>query len=157
MKHSHTKRIRRSRRNKNALRSITILYQNIKGLECKYESLQAIIEEQNPSIVCLVETDLADITSEEDEEEEKDEDKLTTLKIRGYEIMRKDRKHIYGGGCIIAYHNDINGPAKVVLLLDQYLNLRAFVDIARPSAPKISGGHNIFLSREGNCMATGTF
>ena len=47
------------------------------------------------------------------------------------------------------------GPAIVVLLPHQYLNLKAFVDIARPSVPKIPGFNNVFPSREGNHMAPG--
>ena len=35
------------------------------------------------------------------------------------------------------------GPAKVVLLPDQYLNLKVFVHIARTSVPKILGAYNI--------------
>ena len=66
-----------------------------------------IIEEHKPSIVCLVETFLADITSEENDDEEQEEGNLTTLRIEGYEIIRKDRKHKYGGGCIVAYHKEI--------------------------------------------------
>ena len=106
----HTKGIRRGRRNKNALKSITILYQNIRGLKSKFLSLQAIIHEQNPSIVCLVETFLTDpksIQENETEEDDKEEDVMETLTIEGYIIVRKDRKNQYGGGCLIAYQERI--------------------------------------------------
>ena len=106
----HTKGIRRGRRNKNALKSITILYQNIRGLKSKFLSLQAIIQEQNPSIVCLVETFLTDpksIQENETEEDDKEEDVMETLTIEGYIIVRKDRKNQYGGGCLIAYQERI--------------------------------------------------
>ena len=50
-------------------------------------SLERIIEEQQPSIICITETHL-------DEDEE--------LEIKGYTIKRKDRNKD-GGGCLIAY------------------------------------------------------
>ena len=94
------KNTRRSMRNRNALNKLTILYQNVRGMKSKMESIQRIIEEKNPSIICYVESNM-----EEGEE----------LKINGYVTQRND-KDGQGRGITIAYKDTLNN---IVTLLDQ--------------------------------------
>ena len=83
---------KRGRRNQTNLRKLKIMYQNVRGIKSKLVSLLRIVQEQTPSVICLVETHL-----EEDDE----------IEIPGYSIMRKDRNQD-GGGCLIAYREEIN-------------------------------------------------
>ena len=52
------KKTRRSKRIRNSLKNLTILYVNIRGLKSKLDSLENIITEVDPSIMCPVETHL---------------------------------------------------------------------------------------------------
>ena len=63
------------------------MYCNIRGLKSKEESLKEIMEEQEPTMVCITETHL------------KEEDKL---EFENYKIFRNDRKGKDGGGVLIA-------------------------------------------------------
>ena len=50
------KRVRRSKRIKNALKSFKIYYQNVSGLKSKLDSLQEMIDDYQPALVGIVET-----------------------------------------------------------------------------------------------------
>ena len=50
------KRVRRSKRIKNALKNFKIYYQNVRGLKSKLDSLQGMIDDYQPALVCIVET-----------------------------------------------------------------------------------------------------
>ena len=52
------KRVRRSKRIKNALKIFKIYYQNVRGLKSKLDSLQDMIDDYQPSLICIVETDM---------------------------------------------------------------------------------------------------
>ena len=48
--------MRRSKRIKNALKIFKIYYQNVQGLKSKLDALQEMIDDYQPSLVCIVET-----------------------------------------------------------------------------------------------------
>ena len=50
------KRVRRSKRIKNALKNFKIYYQNVRGLKSKLDSLQEMIDDYQPALLCIVET-----------------------------------------------------------------------------------------------------
>ena len=50
------KRVRRSKRIKNALKNFKIYYQNVRGLKSKLDSLQEMIDDYQPALLCLGET-----------------------------------------------------------------------------------------------------
>ena len=50
------KRVRRSKRIKSALKNFKIYYQNVRGLKSKLDSLQEMIDDYQPVLVCIVET-----------------------------------------------------------------------------------------------------
>ena len=50
------KRVRRSKRIKTALKNFKIYYQNVRALKSKLDSLQQMIEDYQPALVCIVET-----------------------------------------------------------------------------------------------------
>ena len=81
---------RRGRSNKNELKNLTILYQNVRGIKSKLPSIHTIINEIKPTIICYVETHL----NEEDNIEKRKsnvegEEEVNT--IEGYEVLRSDR------------------------------------------------------------------
>ena len=100
------KKTRRGRNNKNKLKKITILFQNVRGIKCKWESMQIIAEEYAPSIICLVETHLGKrkIPDDDDFEEENDNE---LEEIDDYKVIRKDRECGNGGGCLIAIRKEL--------------------------------------------------
>ena len=49
------KKTRRSKKIKNALRKFTIVYQNIRGLKSKVDSVQELVDDCQPNLLCLVE------------------------------------------------------------------------------------------------------
>ena len=51
--------IRRSKKIKNRLRDFKIYYQNDRGLKSKIDSLSEIIDDYEPTLICLVETHLS--------------------------------------------------------------------------------------------------
>ena len=58
---TETKKIRKSNRSKskntkNALKNFKIYYQNVRGLKSKLDSLQEMIDDYQPALVCIVET-----------------------------------------------------------------------------------------------------
>ena len=71
------KKTRRSKKIKNALRKFTIVYQNIRGLKSKVDSVQEIVDDCQPNLLCLVETHMQ-------EEEE--------ITIPGYETIYRNYK-----------------------------------------------------------------
>ena len=50
------KKIQRSKKMKNAQRNFTIVYQNIRGLKSKIDSVQELVDDCQPNLLCLVET-----------------------------------------------------------------------------------------------------
>ena len=81
------KKTRRSKKIKNALRKFTIVYQNIRGLKSKVDSVQELVDDCQPNLLCLVETHMQ-------EEEE--------ITIPGYETIYRNDKISNSGGILIA-------------------------------------------------------
>ena len=81
------KKTRRSKKIKNALRKFTIVYQNIRGLKSKVDSVQELVDDCQPNLLCLVETHMQ-------EEEE--------ITIPGYETIYRNDKTSNSGGILIA-------------------------------------------------------
>ena len=50
------KRVRRSKRIKNALKNFEICHRNVIGLKSKLDSLQEMIDDYQPALVCIVQT-----------------------------------------------------------------------------------------------------
>ena len=71
------KKTRRSKKIRNALQKFTIVYQNIKGLKSKVDSVQKLVDDCQPNLLCLVETHMQ-------EEEE--------ITIPGYETIYRNYK-----------------------------------------------------------------
>ena len=86
------KGVRRSKRIKNALKNFKIFYQNIRGLKSKTDTLQAMIDDYKPSLVCLVETHL--------QKEEK-------IKIPGYSLIYRNDRTANSGGILIGVKDNI--------------------------------------------------
>ncbi|MCH2406130.1 MAG: endonuclease/exonuclease/phosphatase family protein [Nitrosopumilus sp.] len=74
------------------------MFDNVRGVKSKLNSIRNIIEEEKPTIIGLVETKL-------DEED--------IIEIEGYEIRRRERK-TEGGGVLIAYREEIKNIINVV-------------------------------------------
>ena len=85
------RKIRKGQPIKNRLKKFTVLYLNIRGIQSKIVSLRNIIEEVQPTMVCITETHLID--------EEK-------LEIEGYEPFRNDRNKDGGGIYILVCRKD---------------------------------------------------
>ena len=81
------KKTRRSKKIKNALRKFTIVYQNIRGLKSKVDSVQELVDDCQPNLLCLVETHM----------QEKQE-----ITITGYETIYRNDKTSNSGGILIA-------------------------------------------------------
>ena len=81
------KKTRRSKKIKNALRKFTIVYQNIRGLKSKVDSVQELVDDCQPNLLCLVEIHM----------QEKQE-----IKITGYETIYRNDKTSNSGGLLIA-------------------------------------------------------
>ena len=94
---------RRGNKNKINLNKLSIFYQNVRGMKSKLPSLQVIVAEHNPSLICITETHLC--------EEDPDKCCITegdqnTISFEGYIMIRNDRAGI-GGGCLIAYKTEM--------------------------------------------------
>ena len=50
------KKTQRSKKIRDALQKFTIIYQNIKGLKSKVDSVQELVDDCHPHLMCLVET-----------------------------------------------------------------------------------------------------
>ena len=81
------KKTRRSKKIKNALPKFTIVYQNIRGLKSKVDSVQELVDDCQPNLLCLVETHM------------QEEEKIT---IPGYETIYRNDKTSNSGGIMIA-------------------------------------------------------
>ncbi len=74
---------------RNCYKKCKIMMNNVRGYKSKKAIIERIIEEENPSIIALIETNLV-----EGEQ----------LLIPGYEVIRVDREE-KGGGVLLAYKN----------------------------------------------------
>ena len=77
---------------KNELKQFKLIYQNIRGMKSKVNSLREMVEDQKPRIVCLVETHL-----------EKEEE----VAIPGYETIYRNDKTTNSGGILVAVKDNI--------------------------------------------------
>ena len=77
---------------KNELKQFKIIYQNIRGMKSKANSLTELVEDQKPRIVCLVERHL-----------EKEEE----VAIPGYETIYRDDETTNSGGILVAVKDNI--------------------------------------------------
>ena len=73
------KRVRRSKRIKNALKNFKIYYQNVRGLKSKLDSLQEMIDDYQPALLCIVETHM-----------QKEEE----IQIPGYSLVYRNDKSL---------------------------------------------------------------
>ena len=80
------KKTRRSMKIKNALQKFTIVYQNIRGLKSKVDSVRELVDDCQPNLLCLVETHM------------QEEEKIT---IPGYETVYRNDKTLNSGGILI--------------------------------------------------------
>ena len=76
-----------------SLKGITLLHSNTRSLYKNFDEFKAIIEELKPNIVCVTETWL------------KDHHQDIEVRINGYELIRKDRTDMRGGGVAMYYTN----------------------------------------------------
>ena len=77
---------------KNELKQFKIIYQNIRGMKSKANSLTELVEDQKPRIVCLVEIHL-----------EKEEE----VAIPGYETIYRNDETTNSGGILVAVKDNI--------------------------------------------------
>ena len=100
MRNRTSKKVRRGKSRKNVLKSLKVFYNNINGIKLKQNTLQRIIEEENPTIIGITETKLL---------------KKEDMEIEGYCIKRVDReKEDGGGGVLIAYKKCLKNVVMVV-------------------------------------------
>ena len=74
------------------------MYQNIRGLKSKLDSLLEKLEEVEPTLFCITETHLLEKEG---------------LKIEGYELYRNDRDN-FGGGILIGVRIELEGVCTIV-------------------------------------------
>ena len=74
------------------------MYQNIRGLKSKLDSLMEKLEEVEPTLFCITETHLLEKEG---------------LKIEGYELYRNDRDN-FGGGILIGVRIELEGVCTIV-------------------------------------------
>ena len=86
------KRVRRSKRIKNALKNFKIYYQNVRGLKSKLDSLQEMIDDYQPALVCIVETHM-----------QKEEE----IQIPGYSLVYRNDRSANSGGILIGVRDNI--------------------------------------------------
>ena len=86
------KRVRRSKRIKNALRNFKIYYQNVGGLKSKLDLLQEMIDDYQPALVCIVETHM-----------QKEEE----IQIPGYSLVYRNDRSGNSGGILIGVRDNI--------------------------------------------------
>ena len=79
------------RRGKNKIKKFKVYYNNIRGIKSKIKSIKEIIENDQPTLIGIVETHL----NREDE-----------IEIKEYEVVRNDRNE-NGGGILIAYRKEL--------------------------------------------------
>ena len=86
------KRVRRSKRIKNALKNFKIYYQNVRGLKSKLDSLQERIDDYQPALVCIVETNM-----------QKEEE----IQISSYSLVYRNDRSANSGGILIEVRDNI--------------------------------------------------
>ena len=86
------KRVRRSKRIKNALKNFKIYYQNIRGLKSKLDSQQEMIHDYQPALVCIVETHM-----------QKEEE----IQIPGYSLVYRNDRSANSGRILIGLRDNI--------------------------------------------------
>ena len=74
------------------MKQFTIVYQNIRGMKSKVDSLTELVEDKEPTIVCLVETHL-----------QKEEE----VAIPGYETIYRNDKTANSGEILVAVKGNI--------------------------------------------------
>ena len=77
---------------RNALKHLTIFYQNIKGMKSKLDSLTKSMDDTNPTIKCILETHM--LTEEQ-------------ITIPGFERVFREDGITNSGGIMIAVKNNI--------------------------------------------------
>ena len=83
------KRVRRSKRIKNTL---SIYYQNVRGLKSKLDSLPEMIDDYQPTLICIVETHM-----------QKEEE----IQIPGYRLAYRNNRSANSGGILIGVRDNI--------------------------------------------------
>ena len=86
------KRVRRSKRIKNALKNFKIYYQNVRGLKSKLDSLQEMIDDYQPALVCIVETHM---------QKEKE------IQMPSYSLVYRNDRSENCGGILIVFRDNI--------------------------------------------------
>ena len=84
--------MRRSKRIKNALRNFEIYHQNVRELKSKLDSLQEMIDNYQPSLVCIVETHMQ---------------KKEEIQIPGYSFVYRNDRSANSGGTLIRVRDNI--------------------------------------------------
>ena len=82
----------------NTLHNFKVMYNNIRGIKSKRTSLKQIVDEENPTIVGIAETNLQEGES---------------VEIEGYRVKRNDREK-QGGGVMIMYKECLKNMVTVV-------------------------------------------
>ena len=89
---------------------VYILYFNAQSLLPKMDKLRALVDTQNPHIVCIVDTWLSDDISDNE------------VSLEGYQVILLDRNR-HGGGILIFVHDSLvskvvmAGPSSLELLI----------------------------------------
>ena len=86
------KRVGRSKRIKNVLKNFKIYYQNVRGLKSKLDSLQEMIDDYQPALVCIVETHM-----------QKEEE----IQMPGYSLVYRNDRSANSGGILIGVRDNI--------------------------------------------------
>ncbi len=82
------KKLRRGQRIRNKMIKFNVMYNNLRGVKSKIDSIKRIIQDKEPTIMALAETKLNE-----------GED----FELEGYKIERVDRTSDAGGGVLLAY------------------------------------------------------
>ena len=91
-----TKKIRCLKWIRNSFKNLKLLYVNIRGRKSKTDSLASIIEEMNPSIICLVETQL---------------DEAERVQLEGLNSVFRSDKSSDSGGIMVAVKDKLKNIA----------------------------------------------
>ena len=75
--------------------NLKVIYTNVDGISSKRLEITDMLKEKKPMIFCMVETKV------------KKEVNLELFGWEGYNILRKDRAHKFGGGVCILVHNSL--------------------------------------------------
>ena len=90
------KRRRRSKPIQNKLKNCKTMFLNIRGLKSKLSAVNELLETENPTMMCLVETHL-----------KKEDD----IGFDGYTLFRNERESKDGGGILVAIKNELKNVA----------------------------------------------